>query len=118
MLFNSIEFLFFLPIVFLLYWFIFKGIRSRNLFIIAASYFFYGWWDWKFLSLLVFSSSVSFASGILIEKCKRERAVSKAKIVLFINIAINLAVLFLFKYFDFFTQSFNRLFSAAGIELG
>lgn len=53
MLFNSIEFLVFLPIVFLCYWFVFKSLRAQNLFVVIASYLFYGWWDWRFLLLNV-----------------------------------------------------------------
>lgn len=68
MLFNSIEYLLFLPIVFLLYWFVFKPVRLQNLFIVAASYLFYGWWDWHFLLLIAFTTMCSYLSGILIEK--------------------------------------------------
>jgi D-alanyl-lipoteichoic acid acyltransferase DltB (MBOAT superfamily) len=59
MLFNSLEFAIFLPVVFLLYWFVFKrNLKVQNTFLVAASYFFYGWWDWRFLSLIFFSSLV------------------------------------------------------------
>jgi len=65
MLFNSIEFVLFLPIVFLLYWFGTKrNIRMQNILLVAASYFFYGWWDWRFLSLIIFSSVVDYSVGI------------------------------------------------------
>jgi alginate O-acetyltransferase complex protein AlgI len=60
MLFNSIEFLLFLPSVFLLYWFVFKKIKSQNLFTLIASYLFYGWWDWRFLFLILASTLVDF----------------------------------------------------------
>ncbi|MDU6512424.1 MAG: MBOAT family protein, partial [Parabacteroides sp.] len=56
MLFNSIEFLIFLPLVFFGYWFVFKSLRWQNLFVVAVSYLFYGWWDWRFLLLILFTS--------------------------------------------------------------
>ncbi len=72
MLFNSIEFAIFLPIVFLLYWFVFnRQERIRNLFIIVVSYIFYGWWDWRFLLLIAFTSLCSYLSGVGIESVRR-----------------------------------------------
>ena len=71
MLFNSFEFLIFLPIVFILYWFVFKPVKWQNLLIVVASYVFYGWWSWKFLILIAITTLCSFLSGLLIEK-KRE----------------------------------------------
>lgn len=68
MLFNSYEFLIFLPIVFLLYWCVFKPLKWQNLFIVIASYTFYGWWDWRFLLLMALTTFCSFLSGILLEK--------------------------------------------------
>ncbi len=71
MLFNSFEFLIFLPVVFLLYWFVFnRSLRWQNLLIVASSYLFYGWWDKTFLLLIAFTTLCSYASGILIEKFK------------------------------------------------
>ena len=67
MLFNSFEFILFLPIVFLLYWFVFRSRRIQNLFLVAASYVFYGWWDWRFLFLIAITSFCSYASGLLLE---------------------------------------------------
>ena len=71
MLFNSIEFLVFLPIVFVLYWFVFRKREWQNLLIVTASYVFYGWWDWRFLFLIAFTSLCSFFSGVLIERIER-----------------------------------------------
>ena len=65
MLFNSYEFLIFLPIVFLLYWFVFKPLKWQNLFIVIASYTFYGWWDWRFLLLMAFTTFCSFLTYII-----------------------------------------------------
>ena len=73
MLFNSLEFLIFLPTVFLLYWFVFRKLRWQNFFVVVASYVFYGWWNWKFLVLIAITTVCSFVSGILIERyCGRE----------------------------------------------
>ena len=77
MLFNSFEFMFFLPIVFLLYWFVFKTRRLQNLFLVVASYIFYGWWDWRFLLLIVFISFCSFCIGILLERYEVQRHIQK-----------------------------------------
>ncbi|MBR4638262.1 MAG: MBOAT family protein [Bacteroidales bacterium] len=108
MLFNSIEFALFLPVVFLLYWFVFRrSVRAQNLFVVAASYLFYGWWDWRFLFLIAFTSLCSWGSGLLIERY-RQRPVAKAVHVL--NIVLNLAILGVFKYYDFFVTSFANLF--------
>ena len=109
MLFNSIEFAIFLPIVFLLYWFVFnRNLKLQNLFIVVVSYVFYGWWDWRFLFLIAFTSFCSWGSGLLIEK-NRENP-KKAKAVSVLNIVINLLILGVFKYYDFFVTSFADLF--------
>ena len=102
MLFNSIEFLAFLPIVFILYWFAFgKNLRLQNLFVVVASYFFYGWWDWRFLILIAFTSFCSWGSGILIRDADGEKK-RHAKLFLALNITLNLLILGIFKYYDFF----------------
>ena len=109
MLFNSIEFAIFLPIVFLLYWFVFgKNLKLQNLFIVVASYVFYGWWDWRFLVLLAFTSLFSYACGLAIEKCRDTPR--KAKTANTLNIVINLLILGVFKYYNFFVTSFAEAF--------
>ena len=122
MLFNSIEFLIFLPIVFLLYWFVFDRfiskskwkLRLQNAFILVASYVFYGWWDWRFLLLIAFTSLCSYCSGLLMEKFegreRRQRAVSIA------NIVINLGILGIFKYFNFFAESIKSVLGLFGMQ--
>lgn len=100
MQFTSFEFLVFLPAVFLLYWFVFRARRWQNLLVVAASYVFYGWWDWRFLLLIAATSLCSFASGILIERHRRWRRAFCAS-----NIVLNLLILGLFKYFNFFAES-------------
>ncbi len=116
MLFNSIEFAIFLPIVFLLYWFIAKkNIKFQNILLIVASYVFYGWWDWKFLSLIVFSSIVDYLVGIGMSKSESKK---KRKILLLTSIFINLGFLGVFKYFNFFAESFSQAFSLFGVSFG
>ena len=109
MLFNSIEFAVFLPIVFLLYWFVFgKNLKLQNAFVVVASYVFYGWWDWRFLILIAFTSICSYAAGILIAKFREQP--KKAKAVNVLNIVVNLLILGTFKYYDFFVTSFADAF--------
>lgn len=109
MLFNSLSFAIFLPIVFLLYWFVFsRSLRLQNFFILAASYLFYGWWDWRFLILIAFTTACSFASGLLIEKYRSKG--STARLISVLNILVNLFILGLFKYYDFFAASFADIF--------
>ena len=119
MLFNSLEYLFFLPIVFLIYWAIeFARIkdslklRLQNAFVVVASYVFYGWWDWRFLILIAFTSFCSYASGILIGKeLGNERVSELGKTFwLRLNIVINIGILAVFKYYDFFVSEFGALF--------
>ncbi len=109
MLFNSIEFTIFLPIVFLLYWFVLnKNLKLQNLFIVVVSYVFYGWWDWRFLVLLAFTSLFSYASGLAIEKYRDTPG--KAKTANILNIVVNLLILGVFKYYNFFVTSFADAF--------
>lgn len=127
MLFNSIEFLIYLPIVFLLYWFVFnRKIKLQNLFIVIVSYLFYGWWDWRFLVLIAFTSFCSWLSGIAIDKIREDNnSVSedtsfvqkRCKWITGINIFLNLAILGFFKYFNFFVDNFVEAFSLLGITL-
>ncbi|MDR0745689.1 MAG: MBOAT family protein, partial [Mediterranea sp.] len=115
MLFNSIEFCLFLPIVFLLYWFVFKPLKWQNLFVVAASYVFYGWWDWRFLILIAITTFCSFASGLLLEKFERQR--TKQKWISASNIILNLLILCIFKYYNFFGENLAALFNRFGIQL-
>ena len=109
MLFNSIEFAVFLPIVFLLYWFVFnRNLRWQNLFVVVVSYVFYGWWDWRFLTLIAFTSFCSWGAGLLIEKYRAKPETAKAVSVA--NVVVNLLILGVFKYYDFFATSFAELF--------
>lgn len=112
MLFNSIEFGIFLPIVFLLYWFVTnRNLKLQNLLLLVASYLFYGWWDWRFLSLIIFSSFVDYYIGIWLSKTHVERT---RKLLLATSILVNLGFLGFFKYFNFFAESFADAFTLLG----
>ena len=100
MLFNSVEFLIFLPVVFGLYWALSRRLRLQNALVVASSYLFYGWWDVRFLTLIAFTTICSYISGLLIDRFDGCRV--KQKWVSGINIAINLGILGTFKYYDFF----------------
>ena len=115
MLFNSFEFLVFLPIVFLLYWFAFKKLRAQNFFVVVASYLFYGWWDWRFLILIAFTTLCSYTSGILLERQEGHRYIQR--LISIANIVLNLTILGLFKYFNFFSENLQHLFQWFGFEL-
>ena len=114
MLFNSFEFLFFLPIVFILYWFVFKKIQSQNIFILIASYVFYGWWDWKFLGLIFLSTIIDYTIGILLSKTK---PIKKRKYLLWFSLLFNLGILGFFKYYNFFIDNWIDAWSNLGISM-
>lgn len=103
MLFNSIDFAIFLPIVFILYWFVFqKNLKAQNIFIVIVSYIFYGWWDWRFLSLLLFSSVVDYFVGLGLLRTEDSL---KRKLLLYTSLITNLGLLGVFKYYNFFIDS-------------
>jgi D-alanyl-lipoteichoic acid acyltransferase DltB (MBOAT superfamily) len=113
--FNSIEFAIFLPIVFVLYWFVsYKNKRIQNLILLVSSYFFYGWWDWRFLLLIAFSSCVDYTVGIVINGTKKE---SNRKLLLATSIVTNIGLLAFFKYFNFFAQNFQKAFTFFGCPI-
>jgi D-alanyl-lipoteichoic acid acyltransferase DltB (MBOAT superfamily) len=115
MLFNSFEFLVFLPIVFILYWFIFRERKWQNLLIVIASYIFYGWWDWRFLILIAITSLCSYGSGLLLEYYEGKR--QRQQIISAVNIILNLGILGVFKYYNFFVNNLDNLFGFMGIHL-
>ncbi|WP_053990389.1 MBOAT family protein [Mangrovimonas sp. TPBH4] len=115
MLFNSIDFAVFLPLVFALYW-AFGGERRQlqNVLIVIASYVFYGWWDWRFLSLIAFSTLVDYTIGLQLGK----RANPKERnYLLWTSIVVNLGLLGFFKYYNFFIANFTEAFSFFGMEI-
>ena len=112
MLFNSISFLIFLPIVFILYWFVFnKRLKYQNILILLSSYVFYGWWDWRFLSLILLSTIVDYLVGLKMDSSASER---KRKALLWISISFNLGLLGVFKYYNFFIDSWIDLLGKFG----
>lgn len=114
MLFNSLDFAIFLPIVFALYWLLQKQLKLQNLLISIASYIFYGMWDWRFLFLILFSTIVDYTMGILIE---REEKQTKRKLFLWVSILVNLGFLGYFKYSNFFLENFVGAFQFFGQDL-
>lgn len=115
MLFNSIDFAIFLPVVFLLYWFVVgKSLRLQNFLIVGASYLFYGWWDWRFLGLLFLSTLVDYAVGILLSRYERP---PQRKMILWCSLLFNLGLLGFFKYSNFFIENFREAFSFFGSHL-
>ncbi len=114
MIFNSKEFLLFLPVVFLIYWGL-RGLKARNLFLIAASYVFYGWWNVRFVGLIALTTACSYVSGLAIERFQGSGSRRGALAVLWTNVSINLGILCLYKYFNFFSHSFAALLRALGM---
>lgn len=115
MLFNSIEFLLFLPTVFFLYWFVFKNqLRAQNVLLLVASYIFYGWWDWRFLSLIIASTFLDYFIAIQLGKTDVSK---KRKFLLGISLAGNLGMLGFFKYYNFFVSSWIEAWSSVGITM-
>jgi D-alanyl-lipoteichoic acid acyltransferase DltB (MBOAT superfamily) len=115
MLFNSIDFAIFLPIIFALYWLInARNLKLQNVLILVSSYFFYGWWDWKFLSLILFSTIIDYSIGLGLAK---EENPIKRKVLLWSSILVNLGFLGFFKYYNFFLENFIAAFSFLGMEL-
>lgn len=115
MLFNSIDFAIFLPIVFILYWFVFqKNLNLQNVLLLIASYVFYAWWDWRFLFLIIFSSYFNFYIGLAINRSQNNKLRKK---LLWLSLVVNLGFLGFFKYFNFFIDSFIDAFSLLGYQI-
>ena len=109
MLFNSLTFGIFLTLTYVLYWSFFrKNVGYRNIFLLVASYFFYGWWNWRLLPLIAGISAVDYFSGMLISR--RKNKPGKGKGILWLALLVNLGVLCFFKYFNFFAESFVAAF--------
>jgi len=114
MLFNSIDFAIFLPIVFLLYWFATKGsLKLQNILLLVASYFFYGCWDWRFLFLLIFSTGLDYFTGL---KMFDANSLRMKKFWFWLSIGVNLGFLGVFKYYNFFISSFAEALSQVGVQ--
>ncbi len=114
MLFNSLAFLLFLPVVFTIYWSLSRrNISYQNTLLLVASYVFYGWWDYRFLSLIFLSSLVDYLIGIGLEREDRAR---RRRLLLAISLCLNLGLLGVFKYYNFFVQSMAELLSEFGLQ--
>jgi D-alanyl-lipoteichoic acid acyltransferase DltB (MBOAT superfamily) len=131
-LFNSLEFLLFLPIVFAAYWILNiwterrQVLRLQNFLLLVASYVFYGWWDWRFLSLIAFSTVVDYGIGLQIAKANQQELANdapedarsrKAKRWLAVSLAVNLGLLGYFKYANFFIENWIDAWAAAGVHM-
>ena len=100
MLFNSLDFAIFLPIVFLLYWLVFpNNLKKQNFLIVIVSYVFYGWWDWRFLALIIISTLIDYFIGLKLEENVEPKT---RKLLLWLSVTVNLGILGFFKYFNFF----------------
>lgn len=114
MLFNSVSFAIFLPAVFFLYWFVTnRSLRAQNTLLLIASYFFYACWDWRFLFLLIFSTVLDYYTGIKMAEAEDQ---GKKKFWFWLSICINLGFLGIFKYFNFFADSFADALSLLGLQ--
>jgi D-alanyl-lipoteichoic acid acyltransferase DltB (MBOAT superfamily) len=116
MLFNSWVFALFLPIVFVLYWFVTsRSLRLQNFLVLLVSYVFYGWWDYRFLSLLFFNSMMDYVIALQIEK--HEKSSPSRKRLLGLSLFLNLGMLGFFKYFNFFAQSWVDAWGLMGVAM-
>jgi len=112
MLFNSFEFAVFFPLVFIAYWFLLnRNLRLQNTFLLVVSYFFYGWWDWRFVFLLILSTLIDYGFGLIIHRSEKHK-----KLYLWISIVNNLAILGFFKYYNFFAESVQQGLHSMGFE--
>ena len=115
MLFNSLNFAIFLPIVFLLYWFVTgKNFKWQNVLLFVVSYFFYACWDWRFMFLLMFSTLLDFFTGLKMQDAKHH---NQKRFWFWLSIIINLGFLGVFKYYNFFAQSFAESVSHFGWQV-
>jgi len=112
MLFNTVDFAIFFPLVLLLYWTVVgRSLRAQNLYLVAVSYLFYSFWDWRFLSLILISSIVDYFVGLQLAKTNSKK---RRKALLIGSLTVNLGMLFSFKYFNFFVETFVDAFSLFG----
>ena len=117
MLFNSFVFAVFFPVILIIYWSL--SFRFQNILLLVGSYFFYGYWDWRFLSLIAISTTVDYFAGILIQKENHHefpQNKKRAKRWLILSICTNLGILGFFKYFNFFVESFSDLLNIIGVN--
>lgn len=115
MLFNSISYLLFLPIVFTIYWTLNKkSLLFQNILLLVASYFFYACWDWRFLFLLIFSTLLDYFTAI---KMSKSKSFANKKFWFWLSVIVNLGFLGVFKYYNFFAESFSEILSKIGFNI-
>jgi alginate O-acetyltransferase complex protein AlgI len=115
MLFNSVDFALFLPIVFILYWFATaRRLRLQNFLIVVSSFVFYGWWNWRFVPLLLFSGVLDYSMALLIHSEPVQR---KKRLWMVFSIVTNLSLLGFFKYYNFFVENFATAFTFLGKQI-
>ncbi|SHJ10007.1 MBOAT family O-acyltransferase [Flavobacterium terrae] len=115
MLFNSLNFAIFLPIVFILYWFVAKNnVKFQNVLLLIASYFFYACWDWRFMFLLMFSTLLDYVTGLKMQNAENQKG---KRFWFWLSIITNLGFLAVFKYYNFFAESFTKVVSQIGWEI-
>jgi alginate O-acetyltransferase complex protein AlgI len=114
MLFNSLDFAVFLPLVFMVYWLLNGSLNVQNGFLTLASYVFYGWWDWRFLGLIVFSTLLDYSIGLALGKTSAQ---NKRKALLYVSMLANLGLLGFFKYFNFFLDNLTTAFTFFGASI-
>lgn len=115
MLFNSLDFAVFLPLVFILYWLVFaRSLNRQNLFLLVVSYVFYAWWDWRFLSLIALSTVVDYIVGLQLAKTAVPR---RRKVLLWVSLGVNIGLLGFFKYYNFFVDSWLDAWAALGVPM-
>ena len=115
MLFNSIGFVIFLPVVFLLYWFLTnKNLKLQNILLLLSSYFFYACWDWRFLFLLMFSTLLDYFTGLKMQDANNQK---RKRFWFWLSVAVNLGFLGIFKYYNFFAESFAETISHVGLQV-
>ena len=113
MLFNSFQFLFFLPLTVAVYWSCARNVRLQNAVVIVSSYIFYGWWDWRFLILIAFTSLWSYLTGLAeLKRWNRD----PSKTLLALSLVVNLGILGVFKYYNFFAGEFVSLLNGLGLK--
>lgn len=112
MLFNSLSFAIFFPVIFCIYWLLNKKLKIQNIALLLASYYFYACWDWRFLFLLMFSTLLDYYTGI-----KMEDDIKRKKIWFWLSVIINLGFLGVFKYYNFFINSFAEILAVMGFKV-
>ncbi|MGH8137899.1 MAG: MBOAT family O-acyltransferase [Steroidobacteraceae bacterium] len=120
MLFHSAVYALFLPTVLAIYFLLglirppLRGVRAQNVLLLGASYFFYGWWDWRFVGLIILSSLIDFVVGLSLSAVNDA---SRRRWILGASLAANLGILGFFKYYNFFVASLVEAFASLGVEV-